>query len=74
MTTREYLKIQIDTLPEGALEKVMEFIKFQRFTLGLYDSDTDYLMSVPGMTEKIQEGLNTSLSECVPLSEVWSDV
>ena len=71
MTTREYLKIQIDTLPEVALEKVMEFIKFQRFTLGLYDSDTDYLMSIPEMTEKIQEGLNTSLSECVPLSEVW---
>lgn len=32
--------------------------------------ETLYLSSVPGMTEKIREGLNTPLSECVPESEV----
>ena len=74
MSNREYIKTQIDTLPETAVEKVIEFITFQRFTLGLYDNDTDYLMSVPGMADKITEGLNTPLSECVPLSEVWVDV
>lgn len=74
MTNREYIKTQIDALPEGALEKVIEFITFQRFTLGLYDNDTDYLMSVPGMADKIKDGLNTPLSDCVPLSEVWADV
>ena len=74
MTNREYIKTQIDTLPEDALEKVMEFITFQRFMLGLYDDGTKYLMSVPGMAEKIKDGINTPLSECVPLSEVWSDV
>ena len=74
MTNREYIKRQIDTLPEGVLDKIVEFITFQRFTLGLYDNDTDYLMSVPGMAEIIKDGLQTPLSECVPLSEVWSDV
>ena len=74
MTNREYIKTQIDTLPDGALEKVIEFITFQRFTLGLYDNDTDYLLSVPGMADKIKDGLKTPLSECVPLSEVWSDL
>ena len=74
MTNREYIKTQIDTLPEGVLDKISEFITFQRFTLGLYDNDTDYLMSVPGMAEIIKEGLNTPLSECKPLSEVWADV
>ncbi|MCL2517942.1 MAG: hypothetical protein FWF15_05205 [Oscillospiraceae bacterium] len=74
MTNREYIKTQIDDLPEGVLNKIIEFITFQKFTLGLYDTDTDYLMSVPGMTEIIKEGLNTPLSECVPLSEVWGDV
>jgi len=74
MTNREYIKTQIDVLPEGTLEKIVDFITFQRFTLGLYDNETDYLMSVPGMAEKIKEGLDTPLSECVPLSEVWGDV
>jgi len=74
MTNREYIKTQIDTLPEGVLDKIVEFITFQRFTLGLYDNDTDYLISVPGMAEIIKDGLETPLSECLPLSEVWSDV
>ena len=74
MTNREYIKTQIDTLPEKALEKIIEFISFQRFSLGLYDNDTDYLLSVPGMADKIKDGLNTQLSDCVLLSEVWPDV
>ena len=74
MTNREYIKAQIDTLPDGALDKIVEFITFQRFTLGLHDNDTDYLLSVPGMTDKIKIGINTPLTDCVPLSEVWSDV
>jgi len=74
VTTREYIKTQIDMLPDEALEKVNEFIMFQRFALGLYDNDTDYLMSVPGMADVIKDGLETPLSECVPLSEVWADV
>jgi hypothetical protein len=74
MTNREYIKSQVDELPDNILEKLAEFITFQRFTLGLYDNDTDYLMAVPGMAEKIREGLNTPLSECVSLSEVWPDV
>jgi hypothetical protein len=74
MINREYVKGQIDILPENVLENLVEFISFQRFSLGLYDSDTDYLLSVPGMTDTIRAGLGTPLSECVPLSEVWPDV
>lgn len=32
--------------------------------------ETVYLSSVPGMREKITEGLNTPISECIPESEV----
>jgi len=74
MSNRDYLKIQIDALPENIVEKVIEFISFQRFSLGLFDSDDEYLASIPGMTESIKEGLSTPLSECVPLSQVWPDV
>ena len=74
MSGREYAKTQIDTLPEDVVDKVIEFISFQKYSLGMYDNDTDYLSSIPGMTDRIKEGMSTPLSECVPLSEVWSDV
>ena len=74
MSNREYAIEQINTLPDSAVDKIIEFITFQRFNLGLYDSDDDYLASIPGMTESIVEGMATPLSECVPLSKVWPDV
>ncbi|MDR0248973.1 MAG: hypothetical protein LBI44_04895 [Oscillospiraceae bacterium] len=79
MSSREYAKAQIDALPDGAVEKVVDFIAYQRYSLGLpdgddFDSDEEYLASIPGMMESIREGLATPLSECVPLSAVWPDV
>ena len=70
MILRDYAKSQIDTLPDKAIEKIVDFISFQRFSLG-YEDDTEYLMSVPTMKEKILEGLNTPIDECVSLEEVW---
>ncbi len=32
--------------------------------------ETIYLLSIPGMKEKIVEGLNTQLEDCIPASEV----
>jgi len=36
--------------------------------------ETLYLQSIPNMMESIVEGVNTPINECVPASEVWSDV
>jgi len=33
--------------------------------------ETLYLSSIPGMKEKIVEGLNTSLEDCIPENQVW---
>ncbi|MCL2016882.1 MAG: hypothetical protein FWG68_11620 [Defluviitaleaceae bacterium] len=33
-------------------------------------TETAYLSAIPGMDETIIEGLNTPLSECVPIEEV----
>ena len=74
MNKLEYAKSQLDVLPENVVDKVIEFISFQRFSLGLYDDDDEYLASIPGMTASIKEGLATPLSECVSLSNVWPDV
>ncbi len=72
MINHDYVKTKIDTLPDGALEKVLEFISFQKYSLGLYEDDTDYLKSIPGMADKLIAGKNTSLTDCIPLSEVWN--
>jgi len=39
-----------------------------------YDNETDYLNAIPGMPEKLIEGLNTPSSECIPLERLWDDV
>jgi hypothetical protein len=70
MSVREILLSQIDSLPDFALEKVLEFVSFQRYSLGMFEDDTEYLSSIPGMKESIVKGLNTPISECVPEEEV----
>ena len=73
MSTREYVKTQIDTLSDGVLARVAEFIAFQKFSSG-YADETDYLTSIPGMAEKIEAASNEPLSNGVPVSELWSNV
>ena len=36
--------------------------------------ETLYLISIPGMMASIQEGRETPLAECVPISEIWPDI
>ena len=64
MSRKELLITQIDLLPDSAIEKVLEFVFFQRYSLGLFDNDTDYLNSIPNMTESIIRGMKTPVHEC----------
>jgi hypothetical protein len=74
MTIRESVKREIDTLPNDALYAVRDFLQFQKYRDILEMDDTTYLNSIPGMAESIRNGIETPLSECVPLSSVWADV
>lgn len=74
MSSREYVKFQADTLPEQVIERVIEFISFQRFRLGLFENDTEYLMSIPGMVDKIESAVQEPLSDCVTVAELWPNV
>ena len=65
MSGRDYVKTQIDILPDDIIEKVIEFIAFQKFNNGMYDDDTDYLQAIPGMTESILKGKAEPLTECL---------
>ena len=73
MTAREYAKAQIDALPEQAVAKVVEFIAFQRFSMG-FENDTDYLLSIPGMLDKIETASSQPTSQGVSASQLWTDV
>jgi hypothetical protein len=53
---------------------VRDFLLFQKYRDILQMDDTAYLNTIPGMTDSIKEGIETPLSECVPLSGVWDDV
>ena len=64
MSRKELLMTQIDSLPDSVIEKTLEFVSFQRYSLGLFENDTDYLNSIPGMSESIVQGLKTPIHEC----------
>ena len=70
MNTREYVKIEIDTLPEVVIDKVREFILFQKYSLGLYDNDTEYLSAIPGMTASIKAAAIEPLEDGIDAAKV----
>lgn len=74
MTIQETIKNEIDTLSNDALYAVRDFLLFQKYRNILEMDDTTYLKSIPGMADSIKDGINTPLTECVSLSDVWNDV
>ena len=74
MSSREYIRSQIDTLPDNIIEKIQDFIAYQKFSLGLFENDTDYLSAMPGMVESIKTAAAEPMDNCVDVSEIWADV
>ena len=74
MTIRDSVKNQIDTLSDDALYAVRDFLLFQKYRDILEMDDSRYLNTIPGMADSIKAGADTPVSECIPLSDVWSDV
>ena len=46
MSSREYIKSEIDTLPDTILVKLQEFITFQKFSLGLFEHDKKIISDI----------------------------
>ncbi|MCL2260004.1 MAG: hypothetical protein FWC15_01460 [Fibromonadales bacterium] len=65
---------EIEKLPEENIGMLQQFVLFLKHRKELALDDSTYLSSIPGMMDSIEEGVNTPLSECVPLEKVWADV
>lgn len=73
MSNREMCISMINSMEEWQLSSVLELLRTMKNTIDELEAGaaaTRELLSVPGMYEKLMEGKNTPLSECVPESEV----
>jgi hypothetical protein len=73
VATKDFIT-EIEALSEENFEMLRQFAYFLKYRNMLTMDDNTYLASIPGMMDSIREGVNTPLSECVPMEEVWADV
>ena len=70
MAIRELIKRDIELLPDEALDDLRKYVLMQKFYFNIFDNDTDYLNSIPGMADKIISGMQEPLSESIPADMV----
>ena len=70
MTDRASIIKDINSLPDDVLNHVQNYIAFLKFNYNLYDNDTDYINSIPGLTKKILDSVNSPKSEFMPMEKV----
>ena len=46
MSSREYIKSEIDTLPDSVIKKIQEFIIFQKFSLVFFERDKTAIQDI----------------------------
>ena len=73
MSNREMCISVINSMDEWQLSSVLEMLRTVKNTIDELEAGaaaTKELLSIPGMHEKLMEGKNTPLSECLPESGV----
>lgn len=73
MSNRDMCISVINSMEEWQLQSVLEMLQTVKGTMDKLETgalETMQLLSEPELAEKIIEGKNTPLSECVPESEV----
>lgn len=73
MSNRERCISVIDSMEEWQLQSVLKMLQTMKATMDELEAgalETAQLLSDPKMAEKLIEGKNTPLSECIPESEV----
>lgn len=73
MSNRDMCISVINSMEEWQLQSVLEMLRAVKDTMDKLEAnalETKELLSIPGMKEKLLEGKNTPLSECIPESEI----
>ena len=73
MSNRDMCISVINSMEEWQLQSVLEMLRAVKGTIDQLETgilETREILSIPGMEEKLIEGMKTPLSECVPESEV----
>ena len=60
---------KIKNLPEPYLKEILNFIDFMEQKIKK-NSDTEYLQSIPGMTESIKKGRKEKTRSCKTLEDI----
>jgi hypothetical protein len=73
-TVTKELFAEIESLPEENAGILRQFVRFLKYRNELTLDDSAYLSSIPRMIDSIEEGVNTPISECIPMEKIWPDV
>ena len=68
MSNRDYVKSEIDTLPDSVIEKLREFIIFQKFSLNFTNNDKEALRDIEAAS------ISSTAFWDNPDDEVWNHV
>ena len=74
MGLRETAYEEMGTMSARQIEKVYDFILFEKYRAIHEMDDATYLSSIPGMMESIDAAIAAPRSERIALEEVWPDV
>ena len=68
MTSRDYIKSEIDTLPDFIIDKLQEFIFFQKFSLRILRQDAETISDIEMASMSSTDFWDN------PEDEVWNHV
>ena len=68
MSSRDYVKSEVETLPDSIIEKLQEFILFQKFSLNNINGDMKIINDIQSASLSSVDFWDN------PEDEVWDDV
>jgi hypothetical protein len=72
METREYVKSEIDVLPEEVFERVKDFVLFEKYRWDLNKNGYDWLSTIPIMTDSIKSNKSLTAKSASQIDDFFS--
>ncbi|MDR2591745.1 MAG: hypothetical protein LBC59_02950 [Chitinispirillales bacterium] len=69
MTSRELAITYISTLPDSTIDRILDYILYQKYIVDKENDEETDIESIPTMMEIIDNGINTPWEECKVVPE-----